>query len=86
MQESEYKTILFSLVSTLRDLPSNLQEYANDRQYGKDYVDGMKMAYYNVMNNIIQILSSNGISLEEMDLSDYKPIEILYREDNSELS
>ena len=83
MQEGEYKAMLFSLVSTLKELPSNLQDYANDRQYGKDYVDGMKMAYYNVMNNLIQILSSNGISLEELDLSDYKPIEILYKDGDS---
>jgi hypothetical protein len=30
------------------------------------------------MENLIRIISDNGISLEEMDMGDYKPIEILY--------
>jgi YD repeat-containing protein len=78
MKEVEYKTMLFTIMSTLKDLPGNLEEYVNDKEYGKDYTDGMKMAYYNVMENLIRIISDNGISLEEMDMGDYKPIEILY--------
>jgi hypothetical protein len=84
MTEAEYKMMLFTIVSTLKDLPDNLQDYVNDKQYGKDYGDGMRMAYYNVMDNLIQILSDNGISLDEMDMGDYKPIEILYGKNNKE--
>lgn len=78
MNEGAYKNTIINIVALLKKIALEANSWDRGKDYHPDYIEGMKMAYYNVMDNIIELLNDDDIPLAEVGLADYKPIEILY--------
>jgi hypothetical protein len=87
MENIDYKLALMEIISMIRDKSTYLKtEDSTSKTYNDDHYEGMKQAYYFVMDGIKEYISSN----EEMDeddfgLKNYDPEEIMkYKPLNAE--
>ena len=78
MESSDYKWILFEMISALKDQTTYLKTMdANAPSFNNDSYEGMAFAYHMTMDKILTLAKHFELNLEEFGLEDYNPIEIL---------
>ena len=78
MDNSDYKWVLFEMISALKAKSTYLKTIdASNKDFNKQYYDGMALAYHMVMDEVKSIAENFDLPLEAFSLDDYDPNEIL---------
>ena len=88
--EKDYQWVLFQLVSALKAKTTYLKSIdANSSHYNQSFYEGMATAYHLIMDEVKTTLIDGDLPLEQFNLHDYDPNEILkykpmnFREENN---
>jgi len=88
MRPTDYRWILFEMISALKDQTRYLKTMdVNSSTFNKDTYEGMRFAYHMTMDKILTLAKHFELNLEEFGLENYNPNEILnYKPLNSNWS
>jgi hypothetical protein len=78
MEAIDYKNMLVELISIIKDKATYLKSIPDNTDISKDNFDGQAFTYYQILDSLIGYFENqDGITLEELGLDGFDPLEIL---------